>query len=290
MTMLSYADRIEVRTVDAPQGRWQIATWAPADLAAVIDSMWYFDGRLDCPRERIFPQGRLELIVHLDDVYREVRADGADAYPVTCLSGQLLRSLVIESPGGRTAVLGIRLRPVGAFLLLGRPVHDTTEATVDLGDLVGARAGELADRCAAARGPADRLVAAAAWVRELVARPAEPDAAVAWAADTIESHHGRVSISALRERTGWSRTRFTTKFREQVGVTPKVLARVVRFRRALAALHAGEANLSRIAHSCGYYDHSHLDADFRDVCGFTPSQYRTAVRYPNSLNLAVPPS
>lgn len=288
MPLLNATDLIEIRAVETPLGCWEIATWAPASLAAVVDSMWYFDGRLDCPRERIFPQGRLELIVHLGAVYEEVRDGRPERYPVACLTGQLLRSVVIQNPGSRTAVLGIRLRPAGAFALLGRPVHDTTDRTVDLRELAGPSADALAERCAAARGAAARLRAAARWLCDALSPATAPDPAVAWAADVIERGHGRLSIGALQERTGWSRTRFTTKFREQVGVAPKTLARIARFRHALATLHGSRESLSAIAHRCGYYDHSHFDADFRERCGFTPSDYRAALRYPNSLNLAVP--
>ena len=58
---------------------------------------------------------------------------------------------------------------------------------------------------------------------------------------------GAVSIGRLREQTGWSKTRLTSTFVEQVGVSPKQYARVMRFNRALQLIHAETASLADVA-------------------------------------------
>jgi AraC-like DNA-binding protein len=60
----------------------------------------------------------------------------------------------------------------------------------------------------------------------------------------------------------------------------------VRFRRALTLLHDERERLSGIALSCAYYDQAHFGTEFRAMCGVAPSQYRSALRYPNSVSLA----
>jgi AraC-like DNA-binding protein len=286
MPTLSTPREIEVHRHESPLGCWEHAAWAPPDLAGVVEAMWYFDGRVAHRRERIFPSGRPELVVHLDDVYREAGVAGGRTYPRVCVTGQMLRPLVIEAPGRRTAVLGVRLEAAGACLVLGGGLHELTNGTADLADVLGPCAAELEERCGAARGAAGRLRTAADWVRARIHRFQAPDPAVAWAAGVIEQAPGRVSISSLRTRTGWSKTRFTTTFREQVGVPPKGLARIARFRRALTLLHDERERLSGIALSCGYYDQAHFGTEFRAMSGVAPSQYRSALRYPNSVSLA----
>lgn len=56
---------------------------------------------------------------------------------------------------------------------------------------------------------------------------------IAWAATCLEHSCGTVPVTLLRKRTGFSRAHFAATFREQVGLTPKRYARVLRFRRAL---------------------------------------------------------
>jgi AraC-like DNA-binding protein len=249
--------------------------------------MWYFEGRPTHRRERFFPFGALELIVHLDDdVYREVNAAGVEPYSRACVSGQMLAPIVIEAPAAHTAVIGIRLRAAGAFALLGRPVHDLTGITADLEDVAGTAARQMADRCAAEQGAPARLRAAGAWLEARLPRGTEPDAAVVWAAKRLRESGGAVPIAKLQERTGWSVSRFTRVFREQIGIPPKALARVLRFNRALGLVRGSAAPLGEVALTCGYYDQAHFNAEFRDFCGFAPSEYRARLHYPGSASLA----
>ncbi len=71
-----------------------------------------------------------------------------------------------------------------------------------------------------------------------------------------------------------------------MGLAPKAYARVARFQRALAALHAGGRGLSDVALRAGYYDQPHMNADFRALAGMTPGEYLAARRYPASANVA----
>lgn len=285
---------IEIRTHDSPLGRWTTAQWTPGHLAGLVDSLWYFEGFVALPRERIFPDGRADLIVHLGPRYGQVEGSRVERYSTVCLSGILLRSNLIEAPPGECAVLGVRLHPAGAYALLGRPLHDLSGITVDLADLAAPLdSAELAERCALASSPEGRLRAAAGWIAGRVARSSGADPAVAWTAAEIERHGGAVSISALRERTGWSKSRLAERFKEQIGVTPKVLARIVRFRRALVRLHrqgaeGAEGNLADLALRSGYYDQPHFNAEFRELAGFSPGEYLAASRYPESVSLAEP--
>ncbi|HXU34614.1 MAG TPA: AraC family transcriptional regulator [Thermoanaerobaculia bacterium] len=282
---------IEVQSHDSPLGRWTIAGWRPAHLAGIVEGIWYFEGFVALPRERIFPDGRAELIVHLGPRYGQVEGAGrVDPYPTVCMSGVLLRSNLIEAPPGECAVLGVRLHPAGAYALLGRPLHDLAGITVDLADLISSASADLAERCAEAASPEARLRAAAGWIAERTARAPGADPAVAWTAAEIERQGGAVSISALRERTGWSKSRLAERFKEQIGVAPKVLARIVRFRRALVRLHRqGEGgSLADLALRSGYYDQPHFNAEFRELAGFSPGEYLAASRYPESVSLAEP--
>lgn len=279
-------DSIQVHRHDSDLGRWIHAEWRPASLAGVVERFWYFEGTLAHPRERVFPDGRPEIVVHFGCTYGRVEGERVDRFAPACLSGLSLKPETIEAPEGGCAALGIRLHAAGAFALLGRPLHDITGVTVDLADLLAGAANELAERCAAVEGAEARLRAAACWVAARVAGAPGADPAVAWAAGQIERQGGSVSIADLHDRTGWSKSRFTTVFREQIGVTPKVLARLVRFRNAIALVRHASLPLAEVAHRAGYYDQPHFNAEFHAFAGLTPGAYRAALRYPASVNLA----
>jgi AraC-like DNA-binding protein len=110
--------------------------------------------------------------------------------------------------------------------------------------------------------------------------------AVAWVAAEIERREGAVSIGELRERTGLSKTRLATLFRAQIGAPPKQYARILRFRRVLSRLQTGAAPLADLALDAGYYDQPHMNAEFRELSGFSPREFLAARRYPGSVSLA----
>jgi AraC-like DNA-binding protein len=274
----------------SPLGRWLMAHWTPAaasPLRDVVDGLWYFEGTLNHLRERHFPTGRAELIVHLGPCYRRVDAKGVtrETFPRACVAGLTLGPDVVEAPSGESAVLGLRLHPVGAWAVLGIPMESMTGITVDLEDLAGGEARSLIDRCTAARTPELRLQTAACWIEARMRRGPEPDAAVGWMVRRIEAAAGSAPIGALTERTGWSATRMTDAFRREVGVTPKHFARIVRFRGALDLMVRDDATLSRVALDAGYYDQSHFTQEFRALTGFAPTAFLDALRFPGSPSL-----
>ncbi|MGH7506604.1 MAG: helix-turn-helix domain-containing protein [Longimicrobiales bacterium] len=272
---------MSISRVDSELGYWTHIDWQPRDLAGLVESIWFFAGAATLRRERHFPTGTLDLIVHLGcpaDRFRIVEGEPPGRCTATSVGGLLVRPMVIEAPPGPCRVLGVRLTPAGAFALLGLPLNELTDRTVDLCDVVGVEADELAERCDEAPSDEARVRVAGEWIRDRLARGRHIDACIARAVTEIERSAGGIAISTLRERLGVSKTRLTSGFEEQVGVTPKRFARIVRFRCATAALRTGPDPLARLALRSGYYDQSHMNAEFRELSGLSPLDFLAATR------------
>jgi AraC-like DNA-binding protein len=263
---------------EGPFGCWTSTHLRPPHLAGLVDQIWYSEGTTTFAGERIFPNGKVEIAVVLSEPYRLVEGAGPRLLTAT-VSGLQSHPLVIEGPS-RHRVLGIRLRAAGAYAVLARPMAELSDLTVELCDVLGREARELADRCHDARSPEACLGIAAAWVSARVARTRGVDPAIAAVAAEIERARGDVSIAWLRERTGVSRARFAATFREQIGLAPKLYARIARFHRVLATLQQGGGTLADVALDAGYYDQPHMNADFRELAGVSPSEF-IAARYPS---------
>ena len=227
---------LTTQQIDSPLGRWSMTEWRPPCLAGLVDFLWHFEGTTKYLRERVFPSGILEIIIHLDERYRLVEGTGAgEICPTACIAGLHTSSFVVEAPARSCRVLGVRLHPVGAYAVLGDGMAEMRGLTVDLQDVAGQAAAELAERCHAAATAEERLRIAGTWVAERAARSRSVDPSIAWIAAEIERRGGAVSIAELREQAGQSKTRLATVFREQIGVPPKVYARIHRFRRVLTS-------------------------------------------------------
>ena len=101
----------------------------------------------------------------------------------------------------------------------------------------------------------------------------------AWSAARIDRTHGDVAIGALRRETGFSPARLAALFREEIGLPPKLYARVVRFRRVLKILQDGRAPLADVALDAAFYVQPDMTAEFRELSGITPGEFLLA-RHP----------
>lgn len=270
---------------DSELGAWTQLAWRPSALAGLVESVWLFDEKLR-RRERYYPTGELDLIVQLDAPFRIVEGQPAAACPPSSLAGLLVAPLVIEGPAVRSRMLGVRLRPAGAFSLFGVPLHELTGTTLDLHDLTGSEARRLAERLDEEGSDEARLLLLGRWIAGRLAGRPSTDPRVAYAVSEIERAGGKVPIANLLKRIDASPRRFTRLFEEQVGMKPKLFSRIVRFRGLAATLRAGADSLSQVALAHGYYDQSHMNADFREFAGMSPGQFLTATSYPESLSLA----
>ncbi len=82
-----------------------------------------------------------------------------------------------------------------------------------------------------------------------------------------------VSIDYLAEQSCLSPRHFERRFREQIGMSPKLFARISRFSQAFR-LKDRHPQLSwlDVALQCNYYDFRHLVRDFREFADTTPTQ------------------
>ncbi|WP_183660019.1 helix-turn-helix domain-containing protein [Nonomuraea dietziae] len=170
--------------------------------------------------------------------------------------------------------LQIRLEPVVAAALFGASA-ELSGTVVALEDVWGRDAGRAEDRLRAAASWDERFTIAVNILgRRLGAHsPVDPQVAHIWRR-TLTSR-GRVRVDGLADEVGWSRKRLWSRFRSQLGITPKRAARLVRFDHAAHLLAAGHA-AARVATESGYVDQSHLHREVTTFAGLTPTALAVA--------------
>jgi AraC-like DNA-binding protein len=87
---------------------------------------------------------------------------------------------------------------------------------------------------------------------------------------------GPIAVQQLAAESGVTRRHLVRLFREQVGLAPKTLARVLRFHKVIESVEARGPNAvcwSELAYGCGYYDQAHFVQEFRSFSGINPSSY-----------------
>ena len=91
----------------------------------------------------------------------------------------------------------------------------------------------------------------------------------------IERTQGRLRVDSLAEQLNVSRQHLALQFRHKVGISPKLFARICRFRAANAALQGlpGTPDWAQLALEHGYFDQSHLIHDFQDFAHSSPETW-----------------
>lgn len=238
----------------------------PPELEPYVHCLWVFEGQDAEEPQRIVTDGRCELILHWRAPYLEQTAGGWAAQPRALFAGQLTRPLhlLAREPAG---VVGVRFRTAGAPAYLQshtNPFTDRRLAITDAPDL------------AAATDEAERLALAAGYVASRL-QPQFHDARMAEAAAAIRTSEGRVPLDNLAAKVGLSPRALQRRFLEAVGVPPRMLASIVRFRRVFEALQApGVASWTDAAQAAGYFDHPQMARDFQRFLGCTPSAFLAA--------------
>jgi AraC-like DNA-binding protein len=180
---------------------------------------------------------------------------------------------VIEHDGEMRGVQ-VDLTPLAARMIFRVPMHALAHQVVALEDLLGREAGRLEDRLLDAGTWSERfdLIESALGKRLAAAEPPPPD--IDWAWRRVTTARGSVRIADMAAELGCSRKHLATRFREHVGLPPKLLARLLRFGYAIELLGSSpHLTVADVAAACGYYDQAHLDRDFREFAATTPTAY-----------------
>lgn len=177
---------------------------------------------------------------------------------------------------GAAHCLQIDLTPLGARRFFGWPMHELSGQMVRLDDIADRDIAGLRQRLGAERSWRRRFALAEQFCLARLAgdRPSGP---VAWAYGRIVASGGAVRVEAIAARLDWSRKHLAARFREEIGMGPKIIARIARFNRAQAMAAAGAGDgWADIAVACGYADQAHLVREFAALAGTTPGAWRAA--------------
>ena len=170
--------------------------------------------------------------------------------------------VVSLAPGSR--IVGVRLRPGAAGAVLGLPASELCDGSPDAADVLGRDvAAALLEALKAAWDP-HALLLRAVQLRGV----REPDPLVCAAVTALGRPRARVG--SVASELGVSARQLQRLVSDAVGYGPKVLQRVLRFRR-LQALAA--APLVELALEAGYADQAHMTAEVTLLAGVSPVRF-----------------
>ncbi|MCZ6775623.1 MAG: AraC family transcriptional regulator [Ignavibacteria bacterium] len=193
------------------------------------------------------------------------------------MAGQLSSAFEFQ-PSGAINLLGVRFHAHGIFPFLHLPLLEMTDRVVALHEVWNSLSKELGPRMFEASEDRRKIDLVEDLLLTMVGkRDLRPDTHVKNAVECIVSNEGQISIEELTRQIGLGRRQLERKFALQVGVSPKLYTRIIRFQKIINLVQKAEDyEWPDVLVDCGYYDQSHLIRDFKAFSGRTPSDYFNA--------------
>lgn len=248
-------------------------------LTSFVECYWYVQASAaesSSAPDAILPNGTSNLIFNLSGCphreYENVSLGSFHSLRTRWLSGIRDRPIVV-GPTVQTHIVGVRFKPGGLGVFAQIPPVEFSRLTIDPDELWGSECRSLHDRLLDASSVEEQFASLEDWLLARFNRHAAHGGLLE-SFELLEALSGRVSVTCLARVADLSARQYRRRFEQAVGITPKVLARMLRFRDLIGRLTPDTApDWAGIAIDCGYFDQAHLISDFRDFAGVSPGEY-----------------
>lgn len=249
-----------------------------------VKCFWTLEGAAEAlpEKQRIVPDGCMEMIFHYGDRYHQYTAEGHYIVQPACfVFGQITTSLDI-APTGTTGIFAARFFPESFTPFASIPLHALENRAVPLEVLFGRAGIQLEQQVLQAAGTQERIKITETFLQEQLSGPEAIDRVVRSSVTIMLGGNGRLSVAALSRQMNINRRQLERRFSSVIGLSPKQLAKVIRLQAALRMMFSGQCtSLTELAYEGAYYDQAHFIKDFKEFTGRSPGKF-----YADNLKLS----
>ncbi|SCY87639.1 helix-turn-helix transcriptional regulator [Flavobacterium caeni] len=224
-------------------------------------------------RERVFPDGCIELIFNHGDPMRKFEDGVGFVQPRNIVHGQIKRFIELESTG-KIGLFAARFLPAGLQPFIDFDVSALTDRSMTVSEIWGPRGQQLEQQILSAPDNQMRIATLEGFLLERLAQSKKIQLDIAACVDDILLSDGLITIDELADKYNTGKRHLERKFLSTVGLSQKMFARIVRFNKALQLIADKDfSTFTSVAHEGGFYDQAHFIRDFKDFTGLNPKQY-----------------
>ncbi len=151
-------------------------------------------------------------------------------------------------------------------------MQDLTDRVYDAQSVLGTFVSHLEQRIVGCASFAECVSTADAFLLQSVKAPRVSER-ISGAATQLLSASGNARTATIAAGSGLSVRQLERGFQEQLGLSPKLFARIIRFEAALdRKARSSDTSWTEIANELGYFDQMHMVHDFNVLTGGTPSR------------------
>lgn len=171
-------------------------------------------------------------------------------------------------------VLLVNFQPGVFFRLTGIPFFELTNTFIDAEDIFSSEIRLINERLNSTNNYKEMIEIVERFLSHLVKAVKRDTHPLDTVTNLIIEHPENSSVMQLAKESFLSSRQFERKFKERVGVSPKLFARIARVHKAFRTkYHCPDEDWLSIALSCGYHDYQHLVKDFYEFTGSAPTTF-----------------
>lgn len=226
---------------------------------------------------RMFSDGNPGIVFHLKDPFLRWNEKNltVQLQPQSFIYGQLTHHNTIVATGNLSMIVVV-LEPYALFTHFRTAAYELNDHAIPLEDLFGEEARNLQEQILTALKTDTAIGIIENFLLKHMSSQRYLTADFMMAMKLIYQHQGIISIEDLLKILPTTERQLERKFREHIGTTPKRFANTIKFQHFLKLLQKQpyKKKIAALIYESGYYDHAHLNHNFRKMTGFTPSHYK----------------
>lgn len=247
------------------------------DLASIVKFYWTLEVTFDPNNEKqkIIPDGCIEMTFNFGDGIKKFVSESEFViHPPAMVMGQRTQSFFIE-PTGNVDSFAVCFYPYGFTHFVNASLKDLVDKEVTLDSLFNPEeSARLEQKMKLASNTQERIKIIESFLLGILNKESTKEHLVASTVQALIETNGKVAINSLANNSSANRRQLERNFRKQIGISPKLLGKVIRMNSALnLLLNKQDETLTQIAYESNYFDQAHFIRDFKALVGITPKEF-----------------
>ena len=234
-------------------------------------TLYHFEGT---DTIRFYPEGRFELLFQFGSkfLHRSRRDDSWILRPSAFIGGLHDRAYHVKPLARKAQCLGLKFKPDAAKHFIPTSLHHLINRVISLSDLWGDASCELLNAILKSKD----IKKAVHLIEHILLTHFDATNHSPIQASCLQIIHrpGTFCIHNLAKFASLSESHFRKRFNEEIGLSPKHFAKIIRVNQAIERLQNRTfSSLTTLAFDLGYYDQAHFIREFKSVTELTPGQF-----------------
>lgn len=245
----------------------------PAPISQYIEQIIYAKGSQPLPYLMELPDGRLNLVIELEDtvntLYAEAGLKGKYTMKKAWLSGANARAITYQN-NTNSAIISIRFAIGGFYALTRIPMSEIIHPGLEIELLLGNSFNRCYQQLLNEEDIDRKFNVLLDYFSSYIADNTFESSVIKFIDKNIDR-----PIDWLVNKSGYSQKHLISMLKKQTGFSPKYLQRLHRFQRVINAVQQSEGRLNwtSIVYDLDYFDQAHFIKEFVHFTGITPAEY-----------------